>query len=183
VAALGPLRREEPLALEVADLRDGDVRELGLQLVADGADRQPLPARRGDHQRARNVSRYLPIWSSSPSESSADSTRRRLTKVPLRLPRSSTNQRPSRSTRTECRRDTVTSSRKIAQSGERPIVVRSPSGVNVSPARPPPERTTSAGPSRPSSSSSASSSPSSGLKLCVCSEGSGACRRAPHFEQ
>ena len=47
----------------------------------------------------------------------------------------------------------MTSSRKIPQSGERPIVVESPPGENVSPERPPPERTTSAGPARPRSSS------------------------------
>ena len=38
---------------------------------------------------ARNVKRYLPICTSSPSSSSADSTRLRLTKVPFRLPWSS----------------------------------------------------------------------------------------------
>ena len=40
VAALRALRRQQPLILEVADLRDRDVRELGLQAPADGADRQ-----------------------------------------------------------------------------------------------------------------------------------------------
>ena len=157
VAALGPLRREQALVLEVADLRDRHVGELGLQRLAHGADRQPLPARRHDHQRARNVSRYLPICSSSPSDSSDDSTRRRFTNVPFRLPWSSTNQCPSRSTSTAWRRETVTSSRKTGQSGERPMIVRSPCGVNVSPARPPPERTTRAGPSTPRSSSSSRS--------------------------
>jgi hypothetical protein len=43
-------------------------------------------------------------------------------------------------------RETVTSSRKTSQSGERPISVFAPEGKKVSPARPPPERTTSAGP-------------------------------------
>ena len=54
--------------------------------------------------------------------------------------------RPTAQT-TACLRETVTSSRKMSQSGERPIVVRSPVGMKCSPARPPPERTTSAGPS------------------------------------
>ena len=45
------------------------------------------------------------------------------------------------------------------------LVVRSPEGTKCSPARPPPERMTSAGPSAPSSSSvsAPSSSPSSGV--------------------
>ena len=76
VAALRAPRRQQPLVLEVADLRDRDVRELGLQPPADGADRQQplrgrgrsLRCRRGRH-RARKVSRYLPIWTSSPSAS------------------------------------------------------------------------------------------------------------------
>ena len=89
-------------------------------------------------------------------------------------------------TNTACFLETVTSSRKMSQSGERPMVVRSPCGTKCSPARPPPERTTSAGPSAPSSSSvgTASSSPSSGVKLMVVSEpGSSLTRSAPHLEQ
>ena len=39
VAAARPLRRQQALVLEVADLRDRDVRELGLQPPADRADR------------------------------------------------------------------------------------------------------------------------------------------------
>ena len=77
----------------------------------------------GCHQGWRKVSRYLPIWTSSPSSSSADSTRLRLTKVPFRLPPSSIVQRPPRLMSTACLRETVTSSRKMPQSGERPIVV------------------------------------------------------------
>ena len=70
----------------------------------------------------------------------------RLTKVPLRLPRSRiVNVSPSRSS-SAWRRETVTSSRKTSQSGERPISVRSPIAWKLSPALPPPERTTSAGP-------------------------------------
>ena len=41
----------------------------------------------------------------------------------------------------------MTSSRKTSHSGERPISARSPIASKLSPARPPPERTTSAGPS------------------------------------
>jgi len=78
----------------------------------------------------------------------------------------------------------VTSSRKMPQSGERPIVVRSLCGANVSPARPPPERTTSAGPLTPMSPSvSRSSSRSSALNVCVVSTLSWLCSGAPHFEQ
>ncbi len=80
--------------------------------------------------------------------------------------------RRPRSTSTACRRETVTSSRKMPQSGERPIVVRSPCGRNVSPERPPPERTTSAGPSIPRSSAApASSESSTGVNVCVVSAG------------
>src|ERR671937_377291 len=170
VAALRPPRREQTLILEAADLRDGDVRELVLQHPADGPDRQQPRFRRGSHQRPKKVRRYLPICSSSPSSSCADSTRLRLTNVPLRLPWSSIKNAPSRSASTACLRDTVTSSRKIPQSGERPIVV-SPSSWNSSPALPPPARTTSAGPLTPRSSSAAvgPSSPSSAVKACVVS--------------
>src|SRR5256714_4321110 len=44
VAPLRALRRQQPLILEIADLRDRDVRELGLQAPADGADRQQAVA-------------------------------------------------------------------------------------------------------------------------------------------
>src|ERR671937_1506031 len=170
VAALRPPRREQALILEVADLRDGDVRELVLQHPADGPDRQQPGFRRGRHQRPKKVNRYLPICSSSPSSSCADSTRLRLTNVPFRLPWSSMKNPPSRLVSTACLRETVTSSKKIPQSGERPIVV-SPSSVNISPALPPPERTTSAGPLTPSSSSAspAVSSRSSGVNVWVAS--------------
>src|SRR5207302_1285512 len=71
VAALRALRREEPLVLEVADLRDRDVRELRLEARADRADREQALGLRGLEGRrahlSRKVSRYLPIWSSSPS--------------------------------------------------------------------------------------------------------------------
>src|SRR6185503_18283180 len=164
VAALRPPRREQSLVLEVPNLRDRDVGKLVLQQPADGSDRQQPGFRRGRHQRPKNVSRYLPTWTSSPSSSCADSTRLRFTNVPLRLPWSSTKKPLSRSIITACLRETVTSSRKIPQSGERPIVV-SPLSVNISPARPPPERTTSAGPVTPRSSSASAceSSPSSGV--------------------
>src|SRR5947199_3629686 len=170
VAALRPPRREQALVLEVPDLRDRDVRELGLETPADGADREQPPLRlpvcRGRRAHfSRKVSLYLPIWSSSPFSSLPDSIRFRFRKVPLRLPWSSMKNSPSRRISTACFRETVTSSRKMSQSGERPIVILSPCGTKCSPARPPPERTTSAGPSAPSSSSVgvASSPTSSGV--------------------
>ena len=63
VATLCPLRGQEPLVLEIPDLRDGDVGELGLQPAADSADREePLAGWGGcSHQRLRKVIRYLPI--------------------------------------------------------------------------------------------------------------------------
>ena len=62
-----------------------------------------------------------------------------------RCPRSRS---PSSSlTSTACTRETVTSSRNTAASGERPISTRSSSSGKGSPCRPPPERTTSAVPS------------------------------------
>ncbi len=86
VAASRPARRDQALILEVADLRDGDVRELLSQLLADGADRTepwlrptPLAPCRDRAHRWRNVSRYLPICTSSSSSRTADSMRRRLT--------------------------------------------------------------------------------------------------------
>src|SRR5205823_4171309 len=186
VAALRSPRREQPLVLEVADLRDRDVRELRLQHPADGLDRQPSVFRGRRHQRFRNVSRYLPICSSSPSSSSAASTRLRLTNVPFRLPWSSIVNVPFLFVSTACLRDTVTSSRKIPQSGERPIVVWSASALNVSPALPPPERTTSAGPliARSSSAASGEPSPSSGVNVCVVSvPASSLTSNAPQREQ
>src|SRR5262249_55607375 len=44
VAALRPSRREQALVLEIADLRDRDVRELGLQAAADRPDREQARA-------------------------------------------------------------------------------------------------------------------------------------------
>ena len=66
---------------------------------------------------------------------------------------------PCRSRRA-CRRDTVTSSRKMSASGERPIVSRSRSSTYVSPERPASERTMSAVP-RPRDRAPASRSSSS----------------------
>src|SRR5262249_15708839 len=133
IPAPPPARGEQSLVLEVADLRDRDVRELLLQHPADGPDRQPTSLRSGRAHRFRNVSRYLPIWSSSPSSSSAASTRFRFTNVPLRLPWSSILNVPFLFVRTACLRDTVTSSRKMPQSGDRPIVVSAASPPTGSP--------------------------------------------------
>src|SRR5581483_5657871 len=171
VAAARALRREQALVLEEADLRDRDVRELVREAPDDLPDpEQARAAAEGRGHRSTKVSRYLPIWSSSPFSSSWLSIRRRLTKVPFSEPWSSITNLPSRSTSTAWLRDTVTSSRKISHSGDRPMRVRSPRGRKLSPARPPPERTTSAGPSRPSTGSPASSPTSSGESVCVASE-------------
>src|SRR3954469_8278022 len=69
VTALRSAWSEQPLVLEVADLRDRDVGEVVLEQRADGPDRQHPALRSRGHQRLRNVSRYLPICSSSPSSS------------------------------------------------------------------------------------------------------------------
>src|SRR6266480_83501 len=99
VAPLGPARREQPLILEVANLRDRDVRKFLLQAPRDGADRQQPLRSGGLGLRAHllmKLSRYLPICTSSPLWSRAgESIRLRLTKVPLRLPRSSIRNSPS----------------------------------------------------------------------------------------
>src|SRR5207249_10829016 len=68
VATLRAPRRQEALVLEVADLRDRDVRKVGFQAPADGADREQAWLRNrfgGDGHRERKISLYLPIWSSS----------------------------------------------------------------------------------------------------------------------
>src|SRR6185295_7608797 len=61
----------------------------------------------------RNTSRNLPICTSSPFASTAQSTGSRLTYVPLRLPTSTTWNSPLTHRNSACRRLTVTSSRKI----------------------------------------------------------------------
>src|ERR671924_585318 len=69
VAALRPAEREQPLVLEVADLRDRDIREFGLQPCADGPDRQQARSGgclRGGHFN-RKGRRGFPILSSSPA--------------------------------------------------------------------------------------------------------------------
>src|SRR5262249_50884036 len=103
VAARRPFGADETLVLEGTGLRDRDVGKL----VAEASDAladpdRPLAlgtVRRGAHL-SMKVSRYLPIWSSSPFVSSALSIRRRLTKVPLSEPWSSTENVPPSSTST-----------------------------------------------------------------------------------
>ena len=98
VAAPRPLRAQQPLVLEEADLRDRDVRELVAQAPHDLADPdQALALLRAAacccvaaRHRSTKVSRYLPIWSSSPFSSRALSMRLRFTNVPLSEPWSST---------------------------------------------------------------------------------------------
>src|SRR4051794_11729818 len=68
---------QQLLVLQVADLGDRDVRELLPERLAHGADGHRLGWAflgrcgavlfHGGHQRERNVSLYLPTWSSSPS--------------------------------------------------------------------------------------------------------------------
>src|SRR2546423_551871 len=83
VAAGRSPRREQLLGLQVADLRDRDVRELALELLDDSPDREGLLPRcalldLGAHL-SRYVSLYLPTWSSSPFASLCDSIRRLFT--------------------------------------------------------------------------------------------------------
>ena len=97
IPALRAPRRHQPLVLEVADLRDRDVGELLEEPPHDLSDPEQLLALRlaagsvvigAPH--AMNVIRYLPICSSSPSASGADSMRLRFTNVPFSDPWSST---------------------------------------------------------------------------------------------
>src|SRR5439155_6369684 len=118
VATLGAPRRQQPFVLQVADLRDRDVRELVPDAPHHLADpEQPLALlallAAGGRRHAMNVIRYLPTWSSSPSSSGARSIRLRFTKVPFSEPWSSTVNVPFSSTRTAWFRETVTSSRKM----------------------------------------------------------------------
>ena len=160
-----------------------------LQAPADGADREQALAvgLRGRASSARGTSAGTCRSGSRRRRSScADSMRARLTKVPLRLPWSSIVKLAVRATITACLRETVTSSRKMSQSGERPIVVRSRCGSKVSPARPPPERTTRAGPStgislergEPRSSRSSSVNVMSSRRLARCAQQRAARRRS-----
>ena len=94
VAARRAARRQQLLILQIADLRDRDVRELLLERLADGADRHRLARRAGlgvgldlggdgfrfvldGHERhcERKVSLNLPTCSSSPSSRRWDSMR------------------------------------------------------------------------------------------------------------
>ena len=83
VARGGPLRLDEVLGLQVADLGDADVREVRAQQVQDLPDAQQ-PIRRCSRAHdwpppTRNTNRYLPIWTSSPPARSVASIRSRLT--------------------------------------------------------------------------------------------------------
>src|SRR5690606_12884250 len=120
---------DDALALQEAELGDRDVGKLGAKQLAHLPDAKarvrrirhasvlnlcwgsvPSVAPPVSAYSARNVSLYLPIWISSPLASSRFSTRSWLTKVPLRLARSSTLiECPSLYT-TACSRETVTSS-------------------------------------------------------------------------
>ena len=124
VAAARPPRRQQALVLEVADLRDRDVREL----VAAGA-RQTAPivssgSRRGCAVTRSSAQEGQPVLADLHLVAVLEprgSIRVRFTKVPLRLPWSSIEKRPSSLDEHGVARETVTSSRKMSQSGERPI--------------------------------------------------------------
>ena len=79
VAGRRPLGIDEALALEEADLRDRDVGEVVLQKAEHLSDGQVGAVRGGGRHGlpARKSSLNVPIWSSSPSLSRADSTRSR----------------------------------------------------------------------------------------------------------
>src|SRR5205823_11578337 len=110
VAATRPFRRKQPLILEVTDLRDGDVRVLALEAAADRSDRVQPGGGSGSRHRSRKISRYLPIWTSSPFSRSPRSIRRRFRNVPFRLPRSSIANVPVPFATIAWPRETVTSS-------------------------------------------------------------------------
>ena len=94
-------RREQALILEVADLRDRDVRELRLQTAADGADRQqPRRLRAAGVVVATLIGRGRRAGTCRSAarrrrSSGARSIRRRFRNVPLRLPRSSIMKLPA----------------------------------------------------------------------------------------
>ena len=147
-----------------------------LQPPHDLADAEQRSRRSGVLGRGRHsmkVSRYLPICSSSPFSRPRVSMRRRLTKVPFSEPWSSTAKRPSRSTSTAWLRETVTSSRKISQSGERPIRVRGPGGAEALPrAAAARSGRRAPGPRGPRPGSCSSSPTSSARSVCVVSTAS-----------
>ena len=99
------------------------------------------------HGRDRYVSRYLPICTSSPSSSFArlDPAAVHVGAVQAALVLDRVAVVTAREDRVRARDGHVVE--KDGASGERPISISSPSSGNVSPALPPPERTTSAVPS------------------------------------
>src|SRR5439155_20156907 len=78
VPRLRALRLDQSLALEEADLRDGDVREQVLEHVEHFPDREVRTAGLDAHQSfARKSSLNFPICNSSPVDSELESTRER----------------------------------------------------------------------------------------------------------
>ncbi len=80
VARGGPLRRDQPLALQEPDLGDRDVGEVLLHQRQDLADRQVISGSGLVHAAPpsvpmTNTSRNLPTWTCAPSRSSAASIR------------------------------------------------------------------------------------------------------------
>src|SRR5699024_3366597 len=90
VPARGAFRRDQPPVLEEPDLRPRQVRELRTQKCDDAPDGEVLLPRGalpgGGHcpgVPVRKTRRNLPIWTSSPLDSDAESTGSRLTYVPF----------------------------------------------------------------------------------------------------
>ena len=85
IARRCPVRLYQALILEKADLGDGDVRKIVTQVSEHLADREGPPGRQvgGAHVAApdavKYTSRNLPICTSSPPDSTAESIRSRLT--------------------------------------------------------------------------------------------------------
>src|SRR5690625_4081507 len=124
VAARSPVRGDQPLVLEEPDLRHRQVRELRTQKCDDATDGEVLllpGALSGcchcPGVPVRKTRRNLPIWTSSPFESAAESTGSRLTYVPLSEPTSTTVKVSFSLRNSACRRLTVTSSRKMSLAG------------------------------------------------------------------
>ena len=131
IAARRAARRQQLLVLEVADLRDRDVRELLApapcrpRRSSSTCLRRWVPPSRSASMIApvsvidsRNVSLYLPICSSSPSSSCWAVDPRAVDVGPVERPEVvEVNTSPPRATSSAWSRDTVTSSRNTSQSG------------------------------------------------------------------
>ena len=149
--------REQPLVLEEADLRDRDVRELVAQAPARprrcGSGARAWGAGCRAH-RSMKVSRYLPICSSSPFASCdlVDPAAVDERAVERALVLDGERRRRARRAPRGCARRSRRRGRSRTRASGRCACARR-RARKLSPALPPPKRTTSAGPSRPSTSS------------------------------